>query len=131
MDISLVLPGVGLMFDGTIHEDSPQLDEMLSAAEEWLVTELGWSRRRAQFATVWHPGLTANDAWVAGHPDHGIHFVQAHHDGARPVTVVHVPVPPDEDAERAEMAAALRAAGRHADAALYDPQRALGRFPEQ
>jgi len=68
--------------------------------------------RRLAHRTVWRPGLVANDAWVADHahrlPDPAtglggcadncagvIDFAQAHHDGARPVSVVHVPVPED------------------------------------
>lgn len=129
MEVAHALPGVGLVFDGQPHPDSPEYDEMLAAAQAWLL-ESGMSRREAEHHTAWRPGLVASNAWIADHERHGVHFVQAHHDGARPVSVVKVPVPPDVEAERAEIATALRAVGRHEEAARYAPQRALTRFPE-
>jgi hypothetical protein len=99
MNITMVLPGHGLLFDGQPHEDSDDYQAMLDSARDWLVGH-GMSRREAEHLTVWRPGLVANDAWVGDHDSGGIHFVQAHHDGARPVSVVHVPVPePTEQAD--------------------------------
>lgn len=92
VEISAVLPGQGLVFEGHLHEDASEFDEALAAAAGWLV-EQGRSRREAQHLTTWRPGLVANDAHVGDHPDGGQHFVQDGHDGGRPVTVVHVPVP--------------------------------------
>jgi hypothetical protein len=101
MNITMVLPGHGLLFDGQPHEDSDDYQAMLDAARDWLIGH-GMSRLEATHRTVWRPGLVAGDAWVTDHA-HGPHcddgcagvidFAQAHHDGARPVSVVHVPVP--------------------------------------
>lgn len=111
----------GLAADGHFDPDSPEYEHLLSVAADWLVAH-GMTRREAAYLTVWHPGLVSQCAWIRdhGHGDHCnkddagaldcagvIDFVQAHHDGARPVTVVHVPTPARAALLAAEEAAAV------------------------
>lgn len=92
------LPDHGLMFDGHLDLDSEEFDGAITQATDWLVNA-GMSRREATFRTQYRPELV-QFAWYGDtdeetpHPNHEVRrgFVQEHHDDARPVTIIHVPV---------------------------------------
>jgi hypothetical protein len=82
--------------------------QVLADAAEFLTAELGWDEIRVEDALVDRHGLIAR-AWILAD---GETFGQEHHDGAMPVSVVHVdtgePAPIDAAhaaADRARMAA--------------------------
>lgn len=76
------IPHAGYMIDG---HDVPRA-EALAQVRAALI-EAGMSAADADEATVDRPGLVAR-AWWAGDG-----FVQEHHDGAEPVTVVNIAPP--------------------------------------
>lgn len=75
------IPDHGLMFDG---HDTPRAD-LLAAARAHLLGR-GMHPLDTDDTLANGPGLTAR-AWWGGDE---VGFVQSHHEGAQPVTVVHV-----------------------------------------
>jgi len=76
--------GAGLVYDG---QDNPRAD-LLAAALAYLL-EHGMHRVDAEDMCVDRRGLIVRAWW--GGEERGL--VQEHHDGAQPVTVVHVHLP--------------------------------------